>query len=116
MALRDPKQVLGEGRKRIDSINETMVELMRMGAKANSPVIREMLRARTDIAVSIGRAKKELGLTLVDTEREAQIIGKALHKARSMGVNVKRTKLLMEVAIKSARRAQAMDSERGTRL
>ncbi len=106
MQVRNPRIVLDEGRKRIDSLNETMIELLRMGARANSPVIREMLKIRTDVAATLGQAKRELGLPLIDEEREAQVVNGAVRKAAAIGVNEKRARLLMVIAIKSARKAQ----------
>jgi chorismate mutase len=106
MAIRNPRIVLDEGRKMIDSLNETMIELLRMGALANSPVMREMLKIRTGIAATLGQAKRELGLPLVDEEREACVVNVAVRKAAEIGVNEKRARLLMGIAIRSARKAQ----------
>ena len=104
--LTKPEQALREGREKIDSISCTIVELISMGARANNPLIRGLLRMRTESAVSIGDAKKALGINTIDTSREAEVMRRAMAKACEVGANRKRVELLMHIAIRSARRAQ----------
>ncbi len=61
---------------------------------------------RRDLALEVGRVKKELGLPVMDPAREAQVVRRAAERAREMGVDQEMVRDVVWRIIAAAREAQ----------
>lgn len=66
----------------------------------------ELMGERRNLAIEIGRLKKELGLPVLDPAREARMVRQAAVRARELGVDPEMARDILWRIIASAREAQ----------
>lgn len=83
---------LDELRARITAIDETLIRTM---------------AERQALVLEIGREKERLGLPILDPGREAQVVRKAVARARELGLDEETARDVLWRLIASARHAQS---------
>ncbi len=86
-----PKNVIEKNRKKLDKITEQIIRL---------------IRERNDAAKEIGRAKRKLGLPVVNLKRRAGVIKNAKKLARKLKVDVNVVEKIMRILINHAEKIQ----------
>ena len=104
--VHDPERALEDSRLRIDGINMEMLKLLKNGLLVNDPRMIKLLVERTKIARVVGNAKRELGMPIVDKEREAKSEEGFLKIADEMGIDRDYAQSVIRLAIISARLTQ----------
>ena len=87
----DPTEAAGAPEERLVRLREVMSELM---------------GERRNLAIEIGRVKKELGVPVLDPAREARMVRQAAVRARELGVDPEMARDIIWRIIASARAAQ----------
>jgi len=96
--MTDPKGAAGAPEERLVRLREVMSEV--------TDRLIELMGERRNLAIEIGRVKKELGLPVLDPAREARMVRQAAVRARELGVDPEMARDIIWRIIASARAAQ----------
>lgn len=96
--MTDPREAAGAPEERLVRLREVMSEV--------TDRLIELMGERRNLAIEIGRVKKELGLPVLDPAREARMVRQAAVRARELGVDPEMARDIIWRIIASAREAQ----------
>ncbi|MXY29834.1 MAG: chorismate mutase [Gammaproteobacteria bacterium] len=96
--MTDPTGAAGAPEERLVRLREVMSEV--------TDRLIELMGERRNLAIEIGRVKKELGLPVLDPAREARMVRQAAVRARELGVDPEMARDIIWRIIASARAAQ----------
>lgn len=96
--MTDPTEAAGAPEERLVRLREVMSEV--------TDRLIELMGERRNLAIEIGRVKKELGLPVLDPAREARMARQAAVRARELGVDPEMARDIIWRIIASARAAQ----------
>ena len=96
--MTDPTGAAGAPEERLVRLREVMSEV--------TDRLIELMGERRNLAIEIGRVKKELGLPVLDPAREARMVRQAAVRARELGVDPEMARDIIWRIIASAREAQ----------
>lgn len=96
--MNDPTGGAGPPEERLVRLREVMSEV--------TDGLIELVGERRNLAIEIGRVKKELGLPVLDPAREARMVRQAAVRARELGVDPEMARDIIWRIIASAREAQ----------
>ena len=96
--MTDPTGAAGAPEERLVRLREVMSEV--------TDRLIELMGERRNLAIEIGRVKKELGLPVLDPAREARMVRQAAVRARELGVDPEMARDIIWRSIASARAAQ----------
>ena len=91
-------------RGRLEALRDSIMQL-------DDEIIR-LIGERRTVAIEIGRVKQELGLPVLDTAREAQVVRRVSERAREQGVDPELARDVIWRIISGARQAQNGDPSR----
>lgn len=94
----EPGGAAGPPEERLARMREVMSEV--------TDRLIELMGERRNLAIEIGRVKKELGLPVLDPAREARMVRQAAVRARELGVDPEMARDILWRIIASAREAQ----------
>lgn len=91
VGINKDKNVIEKNRKKLDKITEDLIQLV---------------RKRDKLVLEIGKAKKRLGIEVLDIKRESKILEGARAKAQALGVDEHLIEGILKLLIEDSRRKQ----------